>query len=82
MISTALILGALGLGFLALFAFLLYSVHDIDSEGKKRTVAIMLHINICLAALEKRMVSGELRGTEELDAAIAKYTTQLRDQGF
>jgi hypothetical protein len=80
--STVIILLSLAIGFVVLFAFLLYAFNDLDAWSKKRTIALMLHVNICVASLEKRMALGQLRSPEELDASIEKYTNQLSQYGL
>lgn len=77
MTSLIVILAVLVFGFIALVGFLLYAFNDLDRWNKKRTFGLMLHVNISLAALEKRIALGQCRSSAELDAAIAECVARL-----
>jgi hypothetical protein len=80
MTQTAFVVGSIAASFLATFGFLLYAFNDIDKEQKRRTLGIMLHINITLAVLEKRLSTGQLRTAQELDAEIERYTKRVMEE--
>jgi hypothetical protein len=61
---------------IVLAGLVVYSFLDQEREARKRTNAVLGHMEKLLAELEKRMASGLFRAPDELDRVIARNAAQ------
>lgn len=57
---------------LAIAAYLLYSFIDQERASRRRTNAMLAHVERLFAELEKRLATGSFRTAEELEGIIAR----------